>query len=70
LSLVITDEGQGFDPAAIPDPTSAENIFSNRGRCLFLINRLMGKAEHRLAGRQVVLGTSVARTKKEEEGSG
>jgi serine/threonine-protein kinase RsbW len=69
LLLVITDEGQGFDPAAIPDPTRAENIFSGHGRGLFLINRLMCHAEHRLGGRQVVLRKSVARTRKKKRGS-
>jgi serine/threonine-protein kinase RsbW len=69
LLLVITDEGQGFEPAAIPDPTNAENIFSGHGRGLFLINRLMCHAEHRLGGRQVVLRKSVARTRKKKRGS-
>ena len=55
LLLVITDEGAGFNPASIPDPTTAENIYSDHGRGLFLINRLMSKAEYRLGGRQVVL---------------
>jgi serine/threonine-protein kinase RsbW len=60
LLLVITDEGQGFDPASVPDPTLAENIFSARGRGVFLINRLMCEAEYRLGGRQVVLRKRVS----------
>ena len=59
LLLVITDEGEGFDPASIPDPTLAENIFSNHGRGIFLINRLMPEAEYRMGGRQVVLRKKV-----------
>ena len=55
LVLVITDEGDGFDPAAIPDPTLADNLFSNHGRGVFLIQRLMDQAEFRLGGRQIVL---------------
>ena len=60
LLLVITDEGEGFDPASVPDPTQAENIFSASGRGVFLINRLMCEAEYRLGGRQVVLRKRVA----------
>lgn len=53
--LVVTDEGQGFDPAKIPDPTVAENIFSTHGRGVFLINRLMDQVEFRHGGRQILL---------------
>jgi serine/threonine-protein kinase RsbW len=62
LILMVTDEGEGFDPAAVPDPTMAENIFCDHGRGIFLMNRLMDSAEHRLGGRQVVLRKRVART--------
>jgi serine/threonine-protein kinase RsbW len=55
LLLVITDQGQGFDPAAIPDPTVAENIFSTHGRGIFLINRLVDQAEFQAGGRRLLL---------------
>ncbi len=55
LLLVITDEGHGFDPAVIPDPTRGDNLFSSHGRGVFLMNRLMDQTEFRLGGRQVVL---------------
>ena len=32
LSIVILDEGNGFDPAKIPDPTAADNVNSENGR--------------------------------------
>lgn len=60
LLLVITDEGEGFDPSAVPDPTLAENIYSASGRGVFLINRLMPESEYRLGGRQVVLRRRVS----------
>jgi serine/threonine-protein kinase RsbW len=62
LLLAITDEGEGFDAAAIPDPTLAENVFCEHGRGIFLMNRLMDSAEHRLGGRQVVLRKRVRRS--------
>jgi serine/threonine-protein kinase RsbW len=55
LLLVITDEGEGFDPARLPDPTVAENVYASHGRGVYLINQLMSEAEYRLGGRQVVL---------------
>ena len=58
LLLVITDQGQGFDPAALPDPTAAENLPLTLGRGVFLMSRLMGQVEYRLGGRQVVLRRS------------
>ncbi len=60
ILLVITDQGQGFDVTAIPNPTVAENIYSHHGRGIFLMNRLMDHAEHRLGGRQLVLRKRVA----------
>jgi serine/threonine-protein kinase RsbW len=32
LSIVIRDEGKGFDPAKIPEPTAADNVNSENGR--------------------------------------
>lgn len=55
LILAVTDQGEGFDLKSVPDPTTAENIYSTHGRGIFLMNCLMDSAEHRLGGRQVVL---------------
>jgi anti-sigma regulatory factor (Ser/Thr protein kinase) len=55
LVLVITDEGEGFDPSGLPDPTVSENIFATHGRGVFLIKQLMDQAEYRKGGRQLVL---------------
>ncbi len=55
LIFAITDQGEGFDLRSVPDPTTAENIYSTHGRGIFLMNCLMDSAEHRLGGRQVVL---------------
>ncbi|HWR52886.1 MAG TPA: ATP-binding protein [Bryobacteraceae bacterium] len=55
LILAITDQGEGFDLDSVPDPTTAENIYSTHGRGIFLMNCLMDSAEHRLGGRQVIM---------------
>ncbi len=40
LYVQITDEGEGFDPCAIPDPTLPENIYKSGGRGVFIIHQL------------------------------
>ena len=41
LSLTIRDEGQGFDPFALPDPTDQRNILLTHGRGILLMQALM-----------------------------
>ena len=42
----VTDEGSGFDLGADrPDPTADENLMSEDGRGLFLMQRLMDRVE-------------------------
>lgn len=40
LCFTVKDEGSGFDPASVPDPTSPERIAQPSGRGVFLINKL------------------------------
>lgn len=41
LEIVITDQGNGFDPAKIPDPLAPEEMFRERGRGIYLTRALM-----------------------------
>ncbi len=45
MLVVVRDPGQGFDPAAVNDPLVGENLYSNNGRGIFLINQLMDHVE-------------------------
>lgn len=40
LAIQVSDEGRGFDPKRLPDPTSPENIHNCGGRGVFLIHQL------------------------------
>ncbi len=40
----VTDEGEGFDPEAVPDPTLDENLEIPSGRGLMLIRAYMSEA--------------------------
>src|SRR5436305_5453995 len=41
LTIVVRDQGAGFDPAAVADPLAPENLLKSSGRGIFLIRRFM-----------------------------
>ncbi|MBS1272342.1 MAG: Serine-protein kinase RsbW [Candidatus Marinimicrobia bacterium] len=45
IELVVSDEGTGFDPSQLEDPSQPENIFRPSGRGLFFIRQLMDEVE-------------------------
>lgn len=49
MLLVVRDPGSGFDVDSLPNPVMGDNIFSQGGRGIYLINRLMD--EVRIMGR-------------------
>jgi serine/threonine-protein kinase RsbW len=53
VEVRVSDEGQGFDPTRVPDPTTPENILSPGGRGLFLIRHLMDEMEFNARGNAV-----------------
>lgn len=55
LHARVTDQGPGFDPASIPDPTSPENLLKPGGRGLFLMRKLMDEVMFNEQGNSVTL---------------
>ncbi len=53
LEISVRDEGGGFDPRQVPDPTAPENLERFSGRGIYLIRRLMDEVEFRDAGREI-----------------
>lgn len=51
----VTDQGRGFDPRAIPDPTCPENILKSGGRGLFLMRQLLDEVRYNESGNEVTL---------------
>ncbi len=41
FEIIIHDQGQGFNPNDIPDPTQAENILKTSGRGIFFMRNFM-----------------------------
>lgn len=57
----IKDEGPGFDPAAVPDPTDPENLLKTSGRGLYLISMFMDRVEHNDSGTEIVMSKNLRR---------
>jgi anti-sigma regulatory factor (Ser/Thr protein kinase) len=55
IKACVTDEGSGFDPGEIPDPTSPDNLEKSGGRGLFLMRELMDEVHYNERGNQVTL---------------
>jgi serine/threonine-protein kinase RsbW len=53
ILIVVRDPGTGFSPEAIPGCTVGENVYSDHGRGIFLINQLMDKVEFRKNGTEI-----------------
>lgn len=53
IRIRITDEGPGFDPGAIPDPTLPQNRTRSQGRGVFLIRELMDEVAFNERGNSI-----------------
>ena len=45
LEIEVRDQGEGFDPKGVPDPTDPVNILKPSGRGIFLIRSFMDEVE-------------------------
>jgi serine/threonine-protein kinase RsbW len=55
VRIEITDEGPGFNPQALPDPTCSDRLESTSGRGVMLMRAFMSRVEYNAAGNCVVL---------------
>ncbi len=53
LEVTVTDEGSGFKPGSVPDPTRPENIENVNGRGIFLMKKLTDEIEFNKKGNRV-----------------
>jgi serine/threonine-protein kinase RsbW len=61
LEIEVKDQGEGFDPASVPDPTDPANILKTSGRGIFLIRSFMGEVQW---SRRPAGGTTVRMVKR------
>jgi CheY-like chemotaxis protein/anti-sigma regulatory factor (Ser/Thr protein kinase) len=55
LSFTIRDDGNGFDPNTLPDPTDPSNLGRVSGRGLLLIQTFMDRVEHNGKGNEITM---------------
>ncbi len=53
--ITIADEGKGFDPDSVPDPTADENLEKPSGRGIMLMRAYMDEVRYNEAGNQVTM---------------
>jgi len=53
LLIVIRDPGDGFDPAKVASPVVGQNIYSDHGRGVYLINQLVDKVKYEKGGTEI-----------------
>ena len=74
VRIEIIDEGQGFDPAALPDCTDPKQLDQPCGRGVMLMRSLMSRVEFNVTGNRVVLEKERAKeadvSPKEDRGKG
>jgi serine/threonine-protein kinase RsbW len=53
ILIVVRDPGPGFDPAQVPSPVLGQQIYSEGGRGIFLINQLMDEVSFQRGGAEI-----------------
>jgi len=53
ISLVVSDQGQGFDPLTVPDPLAVENLGKDHGRGIYLMRLAMDEVSFEQRGAEV-----------------
>jgi serine/threonine-protein kinase RsbW len=48
IEIIIKDEGIGFDPDSVPDPTNPENLLKDSGRGIYLMRFYMDEVKYRV----------------------
>jgi serine/threonine-protein kinase RsbW len=53
ILIVVRDPGNGFDAAKVPCPTHEQNIYSDHGRGIYLIDSLMDEVQYQRNGAEI-----------------
>ncbi len=53
ILIVVRDPGPGFDPSQVPSPVLGQRIYSEGGRGIYLINRLMDEVQFERGGTEI-----------------
>jgi serine/threonine-protein kinase RsbW len=55
VAITVRDEGRGFDPSVLVDPTFRENLLTTHGRGIYLMKTLMDEVSFEEGGGAVVM---------------
>jgi serine/threonine-protein kinase RsbW len=53
ISLIVSDQGQGFDPRTVPDSVTVENLEADHGRGIHLLKLAMDEVSFEQRGAEV-----------------
>ncbi|HXY77844.1 MAG TPA: ATP-binding protein [Candidatus Acidoferrales bacterium] len=53
MMIIVRDPGSGFDPSKLSNPCQGENIYSEHGRGIYLINQLMDEVQFHKNGAEI-----------------
>ncbi len=61
IKVVIKDEGNGFDPTSVPDPTAPENLLKDSGRGIHIMKTFLENMRYNFtdSGTEVILEISL-----------
>lgn len=62
IEVVIKDEGNGFDPSSVPDPTAPENLLKDSGRGIHIMKTFLENIRYNFtdSGTEVILEISLS----------
>jgi len=55
MKIAVEDEGKGFNPLKLSDPTLNENLLKENGRGIYLMKHLMDEVRFENSGRRVIM---------------
>jgi serine/threonine-protein kinase RsbW len=61
ISLIVSDQGQGFDARTIPDPLAVENLEAEHGRGIHFMKLVMDEVSFQQGGTEVHMCKRLAR---------
>lgn len=53
LVVVVRDNGRGFNPSRVDDPTKPENLYRETGRGIYMIRHFMDEVKFKRGGREI-----------------
>jgi serine/threonine-protein kinase RsbW len=66
VSIIVTDQGQGFDPSAVPNPLAVERLEAEHGRGIHLMKVAMDEVTFEGGGTEVHMRKGSARNPRTE----